>query len=87
MILANKEIFKGVDRVCRNYTKINGIYNGVARQQERNGNDTYYVSIVDYENKKEVILVCKWSNLTTLKSKEKCTFIYGKISKELLYLY
>lgn len=87
MILANREIFKGIDRMCKNYTKINGIYNGIARQQGRYGDDTYYVSIIDYENKKEVILICTWSNLATLKSREKCTFVYGKISKELLYLY
>lgn len=87
MIIADKEMFNGVDRVFKNYTKIKGVCNGIGRQGRKNREDLYYVSVIDYVNKKEVILTCEERDLYRFRVERECTFVYGKISKELLYLY
>lgn len=76
-----------IDKNLNNYYKFRGTFNGAIRVSSRNGGDTYYVSVVDYENREEVVINVSGEKMLDFKGGDIVDVIYGGFSKSAIYIY
>lgn len=73
--------FSFLDKNFDNYYKFTGVCTGIVEHKGSNGS-SFDVSIVDYENKKELIVWVSYENMININSGQTISVTYSGISKE-----
>lgn len=88
MQLVYPATFDFLDKNFDNYYKFRGVCTGVITiDPGRSGKEYYFVSIVDYKTKQELVVKVDYEKMSTFKNGQIIDVIYGRVGKNAISIY